>query len=355
MHLAHVNIATLPVFGWTHLEPEEGVYTFEWLDQILAKLHDGGVSLCLATATASVPAWMDRKYPGHSAGGQQRPAALSWEPALVSARTRPISGGCPPRLRAKWRSVMPAHPGLLVWHVGNEYSGTCYCGQCAAAFRLWLKARYGSLDTLNERWYAAFWGHTYGDWELIEPPTFLGERSLPALLIDYDRFQSQSLLNCFVAERDAIRAHSSDVPITTNLMGAFKPLDYRKWAAEMDIVSWDSYPAWGAAPAEIAFSHSLMRGLKDGQPWMLMEQTPSQQNWQAYNSLKRPGVARLWSYQAMAHGADAVMYFQWRRGRGGIEKLHGAIVEHARGVRMCGSSRRSPHSARSWRRLERRQ
>jgi beta-galactosidase len=328
MQLAHVNIATLPVFGWVHLEPEEGVYTFDWLDRILDKLQDGGVGLCLATATASVPAWVDRKYP---------------DILRVDSHGRRLSHGnrhsfCPnsPNFRrlstalaGKMAERYAGHPGLLVWHVGNEYAATCYCEQCAAAFRDWLKARYGSLSSLNERWYTAFWGHTYTDWAQIEPPISTGEGSVPALLIDYDRFQSQSILNCFVAERNAIRAYSRDVPITTNLMGACKPTDYQKWAVEMDIISWDSYPQWGASAAEIAFSHSLMRGLKGGQPWMLMEQTPSQQNWQAYNSLKRPGIARLWSYQAMAHGADAIMYFQWRRGRGGIEKLHGAIVEHA--------------------------
>jgi beta-galactosidase len=328
MQLAHVNIATLPVFGWVHLEPEEGVYTFEWLDRILDKLHDGGVGLCLATATASVPAWMDRKYPDIlrvDKDGRRLSHGNRHSFCPNSSSFRRLSTALAGKLAERYAG----HPGLLVWHVGNEYAATCYCEQCAAAFRDWLKERYTSLSSLNERWYTAFWGHTYTDWAQIEPPISTGERSIPALLIDYDRFQSQSILNCFVAERDAIRAYSSDVPITTNLMGACKPTNYRKWAAEMDIISWDSYPAWGASPAEIAFSHSLMRGLKEGQPWMLMEQTPSQQNWQAYNSLKRPGVARLWSYQAMAHGADAIMYFQWRRGRGGFEKLHGAIVEHA--------------------------
>jgi len=163
----------------------------------------------------------------------------------------------------------------------------------------------------------------------VEPPTTLADRSMQSLLIDYDRFQSESLLNCFRAERDAIRELSPRLPITTNLMGAFKTLDYHRWAREMDIVSWDSYPQRGAAPADMAFNHSLMRGLKEGQSFMLMEQTPSQQNWQPYNALKRPGVMRLWSYQAMAHGADTVMYFQWRRSRGACEKFHGAVVEHA--------------------------
>jgi beta-galactosidase len=329
MQLAHVNVATLPVFGWVSLEPEEGVYTFEWLDRIIEKLHAGGIGICMATATGSVPAWMDRKYPDIlrvDRQGQRLPHGNRHTFCPNSANFRRLSTTLAGKLAQRYGN----HPALLVWHVGNEYSPTCYCGQCAAAFRVWLADRYGSLDEVNARWYTAFWGHTYTNFDLIEPPTTIGERAIPALLIDYDRFQSESLLNCFIAERHAIRAHSpSSIPITTNLMGTCKSTDYHKWAREMDIVSWDSYPARGATPASMAFQHSLMRGLKEGLPWMLMEQTPSQQNWQTYCSLKRPGVMRLWSYQAMAHGADAIMYFQWRRGRGGIEKFHGAVVEHA--------------------------
>jgi len=92
------------------------------------------------------------------------------------------------------------HPALLVWHVSNEYGNYCYCDQCAAAFRKWLQSRYGSLDELNDRWSMRFWGHTYTDWSQVETPTKNGERSMQALLIDYDRFQSESILDCYRAE-----------------------------------------------------------------------------------------------------------------------------------------------------------
>ncbi|MGO8669859.1 MAG: beta-galactosidase [Capsulimonadaceae bacterium] len=328
MRQAHVNVATLPVFGWVSLEPEEGRLTFDWLDRVIDRLWAAGVHLCLATGTASTPAWLDQAYPDvlrvNSDGRKLRHGGRhSFCPN--SANFRRLST----RLATEMASRYARHPGLVVWHIGNEYGGTCYCDTCGAAFHDWLKRRYGSLDTLNDRWYTRFWGHTYSDWSQIEPPLRTGERSIQALLLDYDRFQSDSLLACFMAERDAVRPFRPEIPITTNFMGAFKPLDYHRWARELDIVSWDSYPPRGASPAEIAFGHALMRGLKEGQPWILMEQTPSQQNWQPYNALKRPGIMRLWSYQALAHGADSVMYFQWRRGRGGCEKFHGAVVEHA--------------------------
>ena len=327
MQKAHVNIATLPVFGWVSLQPAEDTWTLEWLDTVIDKLWAGGVSVCLATATASQPAWLDAKYPDVLTTGRdgvKRKHGNRHSFCPNSPNFRRLSTGLVRQLAERYGK----HPALQVWHVGNEYGGTCYCDQCAAAFREWLQARYGSLEEVNRRWYMTFWGHTLTDWAQIEPPTRNGEGSQQALHIDYDRFQSESLLNCYKVEADVIREITPNIPITTNLMGSFKTLDYHQWAREMDIISWDSYPGKDAPPADMAFQHTLMRGLKEGQPFMLMEQTPSQQNWQAHNALKRPGVMRLWSYQAMAHGADAVMYFQWRRGRGATEKYHGAIVEH---------------------------
>ncbi len=203
------------------------------------------------------------------------------------------------------------------------------CETCAAAFRVWLQKRYGTLDEVNARWWTSFWSHTYTDWSQLEPPYADGEQLIGGLTIDYKRFQSDSMLECFMLERDAIRSITPDIPITTNMMGTFPLLDYRAWAQEVDVIAWDCYPWPNADPGDIAFLHDLNRGLKDGQPFMLMEQTPSSQNWQRVNALKRPGVLRLWSYLAVAHGADTVMYFQWRRGLGGCEKFHGAVVEHS--------------------------
>src|SRR5262249_2391847 len=158
-----------------------------------------------------------------------------------------------------------------------------------------------------------FWSHTYTAWEQIIPPTAIGEQSIQGLLLDYRRFTSDMVLECYLGETQAIREHTPDVPITTNLMGFYKPLDYFTWAAYLDVISWDSYPQRSDHPSEIALRHELMRGLKGGQPWLLMEQTPSQVQWRAQNPLKRPGIMRLLSYQAVAHGSDAVMYFQWRQ------------------------------------------
>ena len=328
MKKAGVNIVTLPVFGWGTIQKEEDVWNFEWLDEVIALLHENGIKLCLATATAAVPAWIDQKYPdilrvdqdGRKVHHGSRHTFCPHSPNFSRLSTG---------LARKMAERYGTHPALLLWHVSNEYGSYCYCEKCSAAFRKWLENRYGSLDALNFRYNMNFWGQSYTDWSQIEAPIENAQRNFQGLLIDYNRFQSESIMNCCKAESAVLREITPEVPITTNMMGSFKPLDYFQWAKDLDIVSWDCYPPRGAKKEEMGFSHSLMRGLKDGAPWMLMEQTPSQQNWQNYNSLKRPGILRLWSYQAIAHGANAVMYFQWRRSPGAQEMFHGAVVEHA--------------------------
>ncbi|HXR65010.1 MAG TPA: beta-galactosidase, partial [Ktedonobacteraceae bacterium] len=322
------TIATLGVFSWVSLQPEETRFTFEWLDAILEKLAAAGRVVCLATPSAAQPAWMSQRYPDvlrSDAQGQRRHHGWRVNYCPTSPNYRRLASQMARKLAERYHD----HPALVAWHVSNEYSGACYCDTCAAAFREWLKQRYVNIDELNQKWWTTFWSHTYTDWSQIEPPYANGEGSIHALTLDYRRFQSEMMLECYKLERDAIRASSPGVPITTNMMGTYPELDYRAWAKEVDVISWDCYPGPFAHPSEIAFLHDLNRGLRDGQPFMLMEQTPSSQNWQEYNALKRPGVLRLWSYLALAHGADSVMYFQWRRSRGECEKMHGAIIEHS--------------------------
>jgi beta-galactosidase len=327
MQQCHFDVATVGVFSWVSLQPAEDRFTFEWLDTVLEKLAAAGRYVVLATPTAAQPAWMSQAYPDvlrADERGRRVHHGGRTNYCTNSPNYRRFAVQIATRLAERYRD----YPNLLLWHISNEYATPCYCDICAAAFRRWLQRRYGSLDEVNSRWWTRFWSHTYTDWSQIEPPYADGERNIHGLTIDYRRFQSDSLLECFTLERDAIRAITPDIPITTNLMGTYPHLDYRAWAKEMDVVSWDCYPWPNAYPGDIAFLHDLNRGLKDGQPFMLMEQTPSSQNWQTVNALKRPGVLRLWSFLAVAHGAETVMYFQWRRGRGGSEKFHGAVVEH---------------------------
>jgi len=328
MQQSHYMVPTVGVFSWVSLQPDEERFTFDWLDTILDKLAAAGRFVCLATPSAAQPAWMSQRYPDvlrADEKGQRRHHSGRVNFCPTSPTYRHFAQQMARKLAERYHN----HPALLVWHIANEYGGACYCEHCAKKFRDWLQQRYGSLETLNQQWWTSFWSHTYTDWSQIEPPYANGERLTHGLTIDYRRFQSEMMLQCFQLERDAIRTFSKDTPITTNLMGTYFELDYREWAKQMDVIAWDCYPRPSDNPGDIAFLHDLNRGLRDGQPFMLMEQTPSSQNWQEINALKRPGILRLWSYLAVAHGAETVMYFQWRRGRGGCEKMHGAVVEHS--------------------------
>jgi beta-galactosidase len=328
MQEAGVTVATIGVFSWVSLQPSESVFTFDWLDEVMDGLHAHGIKVILATPSAAQPPWMSEAYPQmlrSDERGNRKPHGGRVNYCPNSEDYRRFSGAIAGRLAQRYKD----HPALILWHISNEYAGHCYCESCAAAFRLWLEEKYGSLDALNQCWWTAFWSHTYTAWSEIMPPLEGGETRTHGLNLDYFRFMSDSNIACYCNERDVIREISPNIPITTNFMGSYKPLDYRRWAKELDVIAWDCYPQPNQSAGEIAFMHDIMRGLKDGQSFLLMEQTPSSQNWQWVNALKRPNVMRLWSYLALAHGADSVLYFQWRRGRGGVEKLHGAIIEHA--------------------------
>lgn len=331
--LAGINSATVNVFSWAELQPSEEEYNFAELDEIIDMLSKANIQIVLATSTGAMPAWLVRKYPEvarvdyegrrHKFGGRHNACPNS-----------PVFQHYAHELAHQLAERYGSNPHVVCWHVSNEYGGACYCENCEKAFRVWLRKRYGTLDALNAAWNTSFWGHTFYDWDDIVAPNALGD-GIPSdktcfagMSIDYRRFMSDSLLGNFTMERDAIRECDPSTPITTNLMGTYKGLDYFRWAKEMDIVSWDNYPSFDTPWSMTAMNHDLMRSLK-GKPFMLMEQTPSQQNWQPYNSLKRPGQMRAQSVQTLAHGADTIQFFQLRRSKGGCEKFHGAVIEHA--------------------------
>ena len=334
---ARINSATINVFSWAKIQPSEEIYNFTELDEIIDMLSRENYDIVLATSTGALPAWMVKRYPEvartdyegrHHKFGQRHNACPN----------SPVFQKFASRLAGKLAERYGDNPHVTCWHISNEYGGECYCENCEKAFRVWLRGKYQTLDELNKAWNTEFWGHTIYDWDEVVLPDALGDgiedaaephmTAFAGLSIDYCRFNSDGMLNNFKMEKEAIRKFDKETPITTNMMGTFKGLDYFKWAKEMDVVSWDNYPAYDAVPGDAAMNHDLMRGLKQGKPFALMEQTPGVSNWHIYCKLKRPGVMRLWSYEAVAHGADTVMFFQMRRSMGACEKYHSGVIEH---------------------------
>lgn len=334
MGRAGVNLVTVGVFAWALLEPEPGRFEFGWLDRVLDLLHDHGIAVDLASGTASPPPWFTTAHAEAAlvdADGIRRHhgARQAYCPSSVAFREAAM------RLTRAVAERYGSHPSLVLWHVSNEYACHnfhCYCDASAAAFRVWLQRRYGGLAELNTAWGTAFWSQQYGAWEQILPPRTVSYRSFanPTQQLDWWRFSSGEHLRLFEAEAEILRA-AGDVPVTTNFMSFFKPLDYWAWAPRVDVVSNDDY-LLGADPVpeqRLAMSADLMRSLADGGPWLLMEHSTSAVNWQPRNLAKAPGQLRRNSMQHLARGADGALFFQWRASSAGAEKFHSALVPHA--------------------------
>lgn len=333
---AHLNSATINVFSWALLEQREGEYDFSKLDKIVKELSDANFDIVLATATAAMPAWMFKKYPDvarvdyqgrrHVFGQRHNFCSNSKNYQVLASK-----------LVKKIVSRYYKNPHIKVWHVNNEYGGNCYCDNCQNAFRDWLKYKYKNLETLNKAWNMNVWSHRIYDWDEIVVPNELGdawgaggtETIVSALSLDYLRFQSESLLKLFKMEKAIIKKYDPVALVTTNFHALpNKLLDYQKWAKEQDIISYDSYPSYNMPTYQSAFLYDLMRSLKH-QPFMLMESTPAQVNWQPYSPLKRPGQMAATELQAVAHGADTVQFFQLKQAIGGSEKFHSAVISHS--------------------------
>lgn len=339
MEKAKANTFSLGIFAWSTLEPEEGVFHFEWLDKIMADIYEMGSNVILATPSGARPAWLSQKYPEVLRTNERR------EKQLHGGRhnhcfSSPIYREKVAIINKKLVERYGNHPALLMWHISNEYSGDCHCDYCQENFRSWLKQKYKTIKALNEAWWGPFWSHTYSDWSQVESPSSLGETMVHGLNLDWKRFVTDQTIDFYQHEIKDIRKSTPDIPITTNFMAdtndliPFQSLDYGKFSKYVDIISWDCYPAWhndwgttADLASKVGFINDQYRSLKQ-QPFLIMESTPSSVNWHEVNKAKRPGMHLLSSLQFIAHGSDSNLYFQWRKSRGSSEKFHGAVVDH---------------------------
>ncbi len=333
MQAAGVNLVSVGIFSWAKLQPAEKTFDFGWLDRVMDLLAEHGVYVCLATATASPPPWMSKRYPDVlpvDANGATLYPGSRQHYSPCSPTYRRLAAALVRKIATRYRR----HPALAAWHINNEYA--CHLSEChgeatTRAFRVWLKTRYRTLDALNAAWGTAFWSQVYSAWDEIFTPRRAPYHNNPTQQLDYRRFLSDAFLELYRQEKDIVNAITPGVPVTTNFMTFFKPLDYRRWAEELDFVAWDSYPdpLPGLEPERMgAVGHDLMRSLKKDRPFVLMEQASSAVNWRTINGPKAPGRMRLGSLQTVARGGDGVMFFQWRASKAGAEKFHSGMIQH---------------------------
>ena len=328
---AGCNVVSLGIFSWSTLEPEEGVFNFEWLENIINKLYERGISVILATPSASRPKWLADKYPEVLRVDGERKRAL-YGFRHNHCYTSPVYREKTAIINRKLAERFGNHPAVIMWHISNEFGGECHCPLCQEAFRNWLKEKYGTIENLNDKWCTTFWSHTYNSFEQIESPSPIGETQLHALNLDWKRFVTHQTADFIHHEIQSVREGGSELPTTANLMYYFDGLNYFELAKEIDVVSWDTYPTWHKQDVietayENGMCHDLMRSLKK-KPFFQMESCPTSTNWQSVSKLKKPGVLFAQSMQAIAHGGEGALYFQVRQSRGASEKFHGAIIDH---------------------------
>ena len=334
MREAGVNLVAINIFGWAALEPLPGQYDFSGLDAVIEVLHEHGIGINLGTGTSSPPAWLSAEYPESL-------------PTMADGTQRAFGGRqafCPSSPVFRERAVMlveqvarryGSHPAVKLWHVSNEigcHNAHCYCAVSAAAFRVWLRARYETLDALNTAWGTAFWSQKYADWEHVQTPRLTVATGNPSQALDFMRFSSDELLAQYRAEEGVLRTHS-DVPVTTNFMvtAHIRNQDYWSWAPHMDVIANDHYldNRLLDSRAELSFAADTTRGLAGGGPWMLMETSTSAVNWQPRNIAKAPREMIRNALTHVARGADGISFFQWRASLQGSEKFHSAMLPHA--------------------------
>jgi len=329
---AGINTLSVGIFSWAMLEPKEGKFHFEWLDEVMDMLAENGIKAVLATPSGARPAWMAEKYP-----------------EVLRVRSddrRELFGGrhnhclTSPVYREKVRKINTLlaerykdHPALGMWHVSNEYGGECHCNLCQEKFRGWLKERYSTIDKLNDSWWNTFWSHRYSSFDQIHSPSHMGESGSHGLNLAWKRFTTQQFCDFYSWEIEPLKRITPDIPCTANLMHTYPGINYFELGRLLDRSSWDNYPTWtndmrdAGVAAHSAFCHDLMRGVCGDKP-LMMESSPSAVNWQPINRLRTPGILMLQGLQAVAHGSDTVQYFQFRKGKGSSEKFHGAVISH---------------------------
>lgn len=353
MREAGLSLVRIADFAWAAMEPGEGEFTWDWLDKAIDTLAAEGLKIILCTPTASPPPWLCRAYPDIL-------------PVDVQGRRRHTGGRkhyCPSsdtyhqhtvRIVTAMASRYGKHTGIVGWQIDNEFGwasyARCYCEKCTRAFRRWLEIKYGTIEALNNAWGTIFWSQTYGEWSEIELPNLTVGEPNPSHVLDYYRYSSDSIVAYQQLQISTLQPHISESQIvTTNFMSQFTDLDYYDLADPLDFVSMSSYPTGHAEarsslympssilptfaydvgdPYVTGLGYMLMRGFKQQRPFWVMEQQCGNVNWSTYNTGVSPGTVRLWTWHALASGADAALYFRWRAGLYAQEQLHSGLLHH---------------------------
>ncbi len=332
-------------FAWSRMEPEPGTYDWSWLDRAIETLGAAGLKVVIGTPTATPPRWMLDRHPGMLAVdadgrprgfGSRRHYCFSHQGYIEECR----------RIVRLMAERYGANPHVAAWQTDNEYAchetTLSYSDAALSGFRNWLAQKYQSPDALNRAWGNVFWSMEYRDFSEIGLPNLTVTEPNPAHVMDFRRYSSDAVVLFNRAQTDILKAHT-DAPLIHNYMGAITEFDHFAVGDDLDIASWDSYPlgflldrieadddhklayARQGDPDFQAFHHDLYRAVGRGR-WWVMEQQPGPVNWAPWNTAPLPGMVRLWSLEAIAHGAEVVSYFRWRQAPFAQEQMHAGLL-----------------------------
>ncbi|HET58910.1 MAG TPA: beta-galactosidase, partial [Chloroflexi bacterium] len=326
MKEAGFTVARVGEFAWSSFEPQEGEYRFDWMDEAIAMLAESGIQTVMGTPTAAPPAWMVQNYPEVLRTGEDGRKVQFGNRCHYCVESPQYHG-----LTRKLVSAMAAHfgpnPAVIGWQIDNEFGAACHCDLCRSAFQQYLQAQYGSLEELNRRWTTSYWSQTYSDWSQIELPR--GKHN-PGLMMAYRKYFTDAYRRYQQLQIDALRASIPATQwITHNFHGSMNGLDHFQMSQDLDLVSYDYYVGSGNNDAALSgMKWDLARGLKQDNFWV-METQPASVNWSTINNKLNKGEARALAWQAIGHGADAILYWQWRSALNGQEQYHGTLVNQA--------------------------
>ncbi|MGH1480176.1 MAG: beta-galactosidase [Geminicoccales bacterium] len=342
-----IRFVRIGEFAWSRLEPARDQFDWDWLDRVLESLNIAGLQVVLGTPTATPPKWLVDRQPDILAWGEDglpRRFGSRRHYCFTSPSWRQETARICLQLARRYGD----HPAIVGWQLDNEYgchdTVLSYAPHCRPAFQRWLQRRHGSIERLNEAWGTIFWSQGYTDFNQIGLPHRTVTEANPAHLLDYRHFSSDQVVDYNRMQAEIIRQHSPERFISHNAMGLFHDFDHAALASDLDVITWDSYPlgftdqrmglddktraslARTGHPDIAAWHHDLYRGMKEGGRFWVMEQQPGPVNWADHNPIPADNMVRLWTLEALAHGAEVVSYFRWRQAPFAQEQMHAGLL-----------------------------